>query len=394
MRICFVSHGSGRGGAEEVLLETLECLKEQGVECLVLMPGDMGLGADLRKMGIPFWRVPFWPWMGHKGAWGRTQSAARNLLLSVPVALRLKAWKPDIIYSNTMVIGFGALLAKLLGKPHVWHLHEIGYEDHGLRFDFGDKFSYGLIGSAAACIAVSKITADKFAEHIDRSKITVMFQSVHRRPQWQEKATGAEAVPPRKHALRCVIVGRISEGKRQEDAVVAMDELRTMGVDAELLVIGRSNPGYRERLDEIIRDRDLGDRVNILGSVNDRLPYVQSSDVVLMCSRFEAFGRVTVEGMLSGKPVVAANTGANPELIRDGENGLLYTVRDTRELASKIKYLSENPAIASAIGRNAQTWSAAMFSKERFSDEIIPFLRGIAMSGGSGAAREEHSVAS
>jgi len=380
MRICFVSHGSGRGGAEEVLLETLECLKERNFDCLVLMPGDMGLGEDLKKLGIPFWKVPFWPWMGHTSIWGRAQSAARNLLLGVPVALKLRKWNPDIIYSNTMTICFGAVLATLLRRPHVWHLHEIGYEDHGLNFDFGSRLSYKVINSASACIAVSQITADKFAKHIDPSKLTVMFQSVHRRAYWQGEASGDKQenmVPPRSHKLRCVIVGRVSEGKRQEDAVKAIAELKQMGIEAELLIVGRSNPGYPEKLEALVREHRLEQDVFMIGSVRDRLPYVQSADIVLMCSRFEAFGRVTVEGMLAGKPVVAANTGANPELIREGVTGLLYKVRDTRDLAEKIRHLYENPELAKRIGQNAQSWSEALFNKERFSKEIVAFLESV-----------------
>jgi glycosyltransferase involved in cell wall biosynthesis len=380
MRICFVSHGSGRGGAEEVLLETLECLKENGFDCRVLMPGDLGLGEDLKKLGIPFSKYPYWSWMGHKTLWGRAQSAARNLLLAIPAAIELRQWNPDIIYSNTLVVGFGAVLAKLLRRPHVWHLHELGYEDHGLTFDFGSKFSYGVINSASACIAVSKITADTFAKHIDPSKLTVMYQSVHRKAYWPKGLEGkasSETVPPRKHKLRCVIVGRLSEGKRQEDAVGAMAELTKMGVDAELLIIGRSNPGYAEKLELLVKQHKLEDRVTILGSVLDRLPFVQSADIALMCSRCEAFGRVTVEGMLAGKAVVAANTGANPELIREGTNGLLYRVGDTKDLAAKIKYLYENPELARTMGQNAQAWAEPFFTKERFAKEIIPYLRAV-----------------
>jgi glycosyltransferase involved in cell wall biosynthesis len=379
MRICFVSHGSGRGGAEEVLLETVECLEERGFDCRVLMPGDLGLGEDLAKLGVPFSKFPYWVWMGHKSIWERTQAAARNLLLSVPAVLELRKWNPDIIYSNTMTVGFGAVLAAILRRPHVWHLHELGYEDHGLRFDFGEKFSYRVINSASACIAVSQITADNFARHIDPSKLTVMFQSLHRTAYWADSASraGTEGVPTKKHKLRCIIVGRLSEGKRQEDAVGAMAELGRMGVDAELLIVGRSNPGYRERLETLVQEQKLGDRVSILGSVTDRLPYVQSADVVLMCSRCEAFGRVTVEGMLAGKPVVAARSGANPELIREGVNGMMYEVGDVKELADKIRYLNDNPDLAKRMGENGRSWADGIFNKERFANELIPFLESV-----------------
>lgn len=381
MRICFVSHGSGRGGAEEVLLETLECLKEHNFECFVFMPGDRGLGEDLRRLGVLYRSLPYWLWMGHNSIWERTQVAARNLLLSVPAAWQLRKWNPDIIYSNTMTTCFGAVLARILRRPHVWHLHELGYEDHGLTFDFGRTLSYNVINSASACVAVSKITADSFAKHINSEKIKVMFQSVHRKSYWPStvgEEAAYEAAPTTAHRLRCVIVGRLSEGKRQEDAVLAIAELTRRGVDVELLVIGRSNPGYSEKLQILVQRYNLGDRVRVIGSVRDRLPFVQSADIVLMCSRCEAFGRVTVEGMLAGKPVVATDTGANPELIRHGFNGLMYKAGDVVSLADQIEYLYNNPELAARMGENGQSWAEDVFTKDRFAKEIIPFLESVA----------------
>jgi glycosyltransferase involved in cell wall biosynthesis len=156
-----------------------------------------------------------------------------------------------------------------------------------------------------------------------------------------------------------------------------MADLKALGVDAELLIIGRSNPGYTEKLQALMRTHNVEDRVTIVGTVPDRMPFVQSADVVLMCSRCEAFGRVTVEGMLAGKPVVAANTGANPEIIREGFNGLMYKFGDTKDLADKIRYLDENPALAREIGKNGLTWSQSYYSKERYANELIPFLNGV-----------------
>jgi glycosyltransferase involved in cell wall biosynthesis len=383
VRICFVSHGSGRGGAEEVLLETLECLKEHDVDCRVLMPGDRGLGEDLRHLGIPYRSLPYWCWMGHKSIWERMQVAARNILLSVPACVELRKWNPDIIYSNTMTTCFGAILASILRRPHVWHLHELGYEDHGLLFDFGPTLSYKVINSASALIAVSKVTADSFARYVDREKITVIAQSVHRTSYWPSgEATQAdgETVPSTRHKLRCVIVGRLSEGKRQEDAILAMAELKQMGIDVELLIIGRSNSGYAEKLQCLVQNHELEDRVSVIGGVRDRLPFVRSADIVLMCSRCEAFGRVTVEGMLAGKPVIAADTGANPELIRHGFNGLMYKVGEVKDLAAKIRQLYENPELAKRMGENGQGVAERFFTKERFAREIIPFLTSVADS--------------
>lgn len=377
MRICLISHGSGRGGAEEVLLETVECLRERDIECCVLMPGDAGMGQDLKKLGVTYWSLPYWPWMGNKSVWKRVQMVARNLLLAVLAVIRLRQWKPDIIYSNTMTVCFGAILAALLRRPHVWHLHELAYGGHAPKFDLGPKFSYRIINSASVCIAVSEITARTFADHVDPSKLHVVYQSMHR---FRAKGihAGNQVVPCKKHKLRCVVVGNLSEGKRQEDAIGAIGELKRAGVDAELLIIGRSDAGYGERLKTLVQQQELGDRVSLIGPVFDPMPMVQSADVVLMCSRGESFGRVTVEGMLAGKPVVAADSGASPELIQDGVNGLLFRMGDPKDLAEKIRYLYDHADFALRMARTAQSWAESRFTKQRYGEEVISILTSLA----------------
>lgn len=382
MRVCFFSHSSGRGGAEEVLLETIECLKEYRIDCRVFMPGDEGLGEDLRKLSVPFYTLPYWRWMrlGSESVWEKIEATTRNVLLSLPAIVQLRKWKPDIVYSNTMTICTGAIVAQLLHRPHVWHLHELGYEDHGLTFDFGPRFSYKVINVlSTACIAASQCIADHFVRYVEPSKLTVIYPSVHRNSQRVEIATRqikSEAVPPRTQRLRCIIVGKLSGGKRQEDAVAAMAMLQHMGIDVELLIVGGSNPGYRERLEAMVKKHNLQDRVLCTG-FRDPLPFVQSADIVLMCSTCEAFGRVTVEGLLAGKPVLAANSGASPELIQDGFNGLLYKMGDTEELAQKIRYLYEHPGIARHMGQNAKSRAEAFFTKERYARQIVSLLSSV-----------------
>jgi len=317
-------------------------------------------------------------WLGPQSIWNQTEATARNLLLSLPAIIQLRNWRPDIVYSNTMTICTGAIVARLIHRPHVWHLHELGYEDHGLMFQYGAPFSYKMIDAlSTTCIAVSQRTADHFAKYIDPSKLKVLYQSVHRSARWPETVpnqTRSETVPPRIQALRCVLVGRVSQGKRQEDAVRAMAILKRNGISVELLIVGRSNPGYRERLDAIVKEHNLQDRVIFAGAVVDRVPFVQSADIVLMCSTCEAFGRVTVEGLLAGKAVIAANSGANSELIQEDSNGLLYKMGDIEGLADKIRWLSEHPEISARIGKKAKSQAEAFFTKERFSKEIVSLL--------------------
>jgi glycosyltransferase involved in cell wall biosynthesis len=81
-----------------------------------------------------------------------------------------------------------------------------------------------------------------------------------------------------------------------------------------------------------------------------------------MCSRCEAFGRVTVEAMKLGLPVIAANTGGSPELVQHGINGLLYEWGNPLDLAKQIlKIISESENYA------RMSWHATSFANTRFS---------------------------
>lgn len=102
---------------------------------------------------------------------------------------------------------------------------------------------------------------------------------------------------------------------------------------------------------------------------------MQNADVALMCSRYEAFARVTVEGMKLGKPVIGARSGGTVEQIHDGFNGLLYTPGNSRELADKIRRLYEHPNAARKMGQNGRQWATERFSQDLFAKEVLTVLR-------------------
>ena len=73
----------------------------------------------------------------------------------------------------------------------------------------------------------------------------------------------------------------------------------------------------------------------MVGYVPTPVPFVERADIVLMCSRCEAFARSTLEGMALGKPIVASRSGGTVEAVRDDFNGLLYTPGDVHDLAKR-----------------------------------------------------------
>ena len=102
------------------------------------------------------------------------------------------------------------------------------------------------------------------------------------------------------------------------------------------------------------------------------------ADVTLVCSRWEAFGRVIVEAMLAGKPVIAtANSGGTAELIEEGKTGLLYERGNHIELADKIQYLYKNPEVRSKLGQAGYASAVGRFTLERYAQEMLDLFEGV-----------------
>jgi glycosyltransferase involved in cell wall biosynthesis len=375
LKICFISNCPRIGGAERVLLETIDVLSERGVECRVLLPARGAFADELSRRGISHTVVhsASLTCTGRPTAWQRLKAAVRFGIATLSVAREIAISRCDKVYSNTVTVGHGAVAAQLLGRNHIWHLHEFGEEDHGFQFYFGETFSCKTIGAfSTVCIAVSNALAAKYRPFIGPSKLVVVYPSMHLELE-RVAATvrAAETLPARNGQFRCIIVGGLCAGKRQEDAIRAFSLLQKDNVHADLVIVGESeNAEYFAQLNRAIRENNLGERVFFTGVVRDARPFIQESDVLLVCSRSEAFGRVTIEAMLAGKPVIGSAAGATPELVQDGFSGMIYRVADAAALAENIRFLYHNRDAGRRFGENGKEWAQSRFTKERYSDEL------------------------
>ena len=328
-------------------------------------------------MNVSFRVVKYQPWV-HRGNmwwWWRARCLLISLIMVIPASVAILRWRSSIVYTNTTTIFTGALAAFLTGRPHILHIHEYGYQEHGLQFLYGKRLSLGLVSRLSVlCIAASKAIADSLQGFIPPSKLEVIYQSV---------SISSSVIPmqQKSSAFKCIIVGKISEGKNQEEAVKAVAELAKNGMNIELDIIGDGYEDYIAHLNNIIKKNGIQNNVWFMGYQNDVFSSMCIADVVLTCSRSEGFGRVTVEGMLAGKVIIGARSGATPELIQDGVTGLLYTLGVYKELAQKIEYLFDNPARAELMGKNAREWALRKFSEERYGADLMQALLNIVKSG-------------
>lgn len=372
MKICFISHSSYLGGAERALLEAIKALGKKGTTCNVVVPYDGPLCEELKRIHVPYRVVKYRPWVSNKkqSCWARTRDLLISLAMVIPLSAAVIRWRSTHVYTNTMYIFSGAVAAFLTRRPHIWHIHEFGFADHGFKFLYGKKPSLRLMDWLSTLVITnSKAVADAYAQDIPPSKIKVAYQSVSMSsPPEGRKATDT---------FWCVIVGALSVGKRQDDAIKAIAVLVNKGLKVGLYVIGDGGQDYASHLTQITQEFNVEKNVQFLGHRDDAFEYMSMSDVVLMCSRSEAFGRVTIEGMLAEKPVIGSRSGATPELIQDGITGLLYEPGDFEQLAQRIEYLYANPDEASLMGQRAREWALKHFGQERYGEDLLRLVAGI-----------------
>lgn len=376
MKICFFASSSTKVGADGALLELIDAFKKLEVESFVIMPSKGALMDALNERNISAVVVPYKGWMSHKDSlasiWKRCLRILWNLSNLFLIVI-LVAWERcDIIYTNSIGVCVGALVAKTLRKPHIWHIHEFGYEDNGYIFDFGEKFSMRMIDKlSSACIVVSQAVKEKYQRYVKPEKLNVIYQSVTIPDNFSQADIRLKDLK----GLKCVIVGRVVEGKAQEDAIKAVAELVRAGEQVFLWIVGEGTPEYRNQLFRLIEKERIDKYIKFFGFLENPFPVIEKSDLALMCSKSEAFGRTTIEAMLMGKPVIASRSGANPELIQEGVSGFLYEPGNYIDLAKKIRIFVENPILAQKMGGRAKSLVKNKFTQEHYGKKVLSLLQ-------------------
>ena len=377
LSVLMISDADGKYGAPhsfKQLISEIKRLKGNDIEITVLLANSAKLiQKDLEEVGCKVYLIPFTPFYqsypynrmmtpvkyvirGIEYLYGRTFGVKKANTI-------VKLGHYDVIHSNSSREDLGAILSKKNNIPHVWHIREFGDSDYQC-FSFRKNFVQYINNHSKKCIAISNAVRNHWIKKgISEEKIITIYNGIEAIP-FRERET--------KHRLSCVIMGNLVETKGHKELITALGMLskdyhNKISVD----IIGDGKRKYVNELKNAISYYGLEDIIHFCGYINDSSKLLGKYDVGFMCSRCEAFGRVTVEYMMSGMIVIASDTGANPELIEDGMNGLLYHHGDTKDLCKKIRLIIENPDIINRIGYNAFYTASTKFSIGNTARNII-----------------------
>lgn len=381
MNILYVAHERNLGGASKSLVTMVSDMKRRGHTVTVVVPFRSGqVFRALKEQGI-FVKKIFFGWWMMPEAWNPLlKFLFRVLYLTEPVAARriaslAKKRQAKLIHSNSSAIDVGARAAKMCGLPHVWHFREFGDLDYRLIYLLGKQESARrAINVPGKIVFISECLRRYYGQEIPDAHCTVIYNGISEK-LFNEKYPDGKADRTGCTAVTFLIAGNFHEGKHQELAIEACRILCGQGFDGvRLMVAGaasalKSSKAFEERLKEQALKLPEG-TVTFTGYVSDMAALRKQTDVELVCSGMEAFGRVTAEAMLSSNPVIGADSGATPELIIHGKNGFLFESGSAEALADRMRYFLEHPREITRMGAEAYRGAKECFTARHNTDAV------------------------
>jgi glycosyltransferase involved in cell wall biosynthesis len=261
-----------------------------------------------------------------------------------------------LIYANgSKPALYGGLVGRMTGIPTIWHCR-VADRDPKL-----DGILFRLI---TQIVANSQATGRRFRDH-GQNKVSIVHNGVNLK-WFQDLSVRLPALADGSRQI-ILVVARLSRWKRHDIILSAFEQIGAAHPSAHLVFIGPSDPDERSWSDQLMAlagKSPFHERIHWMGAVDDPRPWYHAATLVLLASQGEPFGRVLVEAMACGLPVVATRAGGVPEIVRDGIDGLLVPTGNSDVLsAAVIKLLSENE-LRYKMGANGRERSKA-FSIER-----------------------------
>lgn len=363
----FLDHVGVLGGGELSLLDIATDWRETG---RVVLLADGPFRERLEAAGVPVRVLDSTHSLGglHREGGGAADLLAAPAVLALARRVAGAARRADLIYCNSQKAAVvGGLAGTLARRPVIWHLRDMLTAEH---FSATRRRLAVAAGNllATRVIANSEATARAFVESGGRpARVRVVYNGINPAPFLAVTAAEARAVHAELGLGDAPLVGAFSRLTPWKGQHILLDALAALpGVHA--LLVGEALFGeedYTAALRERAARLGIAARVHFLGFRADIPRLMAAVDVVAHSAIApEPFGRMIVEGMLAGRPVVATRAGGAEEIITDGEDGLLVPPGDAGSLAAALGALLDDRARAVTLAQRGRETALRRFSVE------------------------------
>jgi len=373
MNILFLTHHDTFQGSSRSLLSLLEGLQAYDVQPLVVSPKESPFTNCLSDRGIKSFVLSLHWWRSRKRlSLGKKLSLLKQVVQSKKALQELiRGHKIDLVYTNSSVTPVGRLAAWREGIPHIWHIREFGELDFSLRFIFGKALSLAIIKSSSAVICHAKVVRDYYFKP-GAKKVYQIYNGSATQAQFAQRLERRLAEPVHE-VFTFAMLSSLTPKKGQADAIQALAGLRERGLKARLVLAGSGKPEYVDSLKHLVADLKLSDQVQFTGFVEDPFPLYYATDCALICSEYEALSRVGLEAMSTAMPLIGRNSGGTPEIIADGQTGLLYN--SPGELLEGMCRMVQAPDWARQLGLAGAQRAKELFNIEDYAAGVYQVIQ-------------------
>jgi glycosyltransferase involved in cell wall biosynthesis len=378
-RILFMTHAGEPGGAEFKLIDLCQSI-EQDSEVLLFQHGSLERMLADRK--ISYSVLP----MGKAASAVRREGGLSGLLRAIPATLSMirgvarHARRFDVVVCFSQKSFVVAALAKPFMRRRIcWFMNDILSREH-----FNPWLVRFLIGlsrhSADYVVLNSQASLDAWLAVGGRERRVGI---VH--PMTREDIVAAQTRDAGKVAFYRMkfnpdnrpligMFGRISPWKGQDVFLRAIQQLPQV----RAVIVGGALFGeekYEQRMRALAQELGVADRVTFAGHVDEVPAVMAACDVVAHCSTSpEPFGRVIVESMFAGTPVIATDAGGAREIVTHNETGQLTPMSDVNALARAISRYLEQPEWSHALAQRAKAHAQEKFSAAAMTSRFTDIL--------------------
>lgn len=372
IRVCFPFAGDKVGGSHVSAAKLIQNFDRRRVTpVVVLQQTDGALAPFLQREGIDYLRLPLSDVLspGPSSLAGLPAYLTRTL----PFLRRfLREGQFDVVHTNDARahVNWG-LAARLAGAKLVWH-HRGDPDAKGANF-------------LAPLIVHQMVTVSRFARPNRplfpiRGRVSVIHSPFEQPSLVPDRRSARSALlaelglPPETRVLG--YFGNLVERKRPLLFVDIVHRIRQQHPQIPIVgcLFGIALAG-RPDLEAAARQRaaalGIGDAIRLMGFRQPIEPYMAATDILLVPSIGEPFGRTLIEAMFLGTPVVAVDHGGNPEAIEDGRTGFLVEPENADAFVSPIVRLLSEPALFARIGKSAQDAALRSYSVAGHVEKIM-----------------------
>jgi len=336
MKVLFIASDNNSSSGAFISMVTLNVYlnREFQVETMVILPREGTGTALLEESKIPYQIIESYDWIMPKNTKKTIYFWLKYLLkkfynrLAVKKIAEIAAeGQYDLIHINTLYSYVGALAAKRVDIPYIWHIREILEAGQNRTF-IEPRKSYALISQAACTIAISKSVYANYAWKVNARKMRIIYNGIDTdRFLKPHKTIFNDA------KTTIMFVGGFNKNK---GAYTICDALQAVvnEFDIQVWFVGEAPEPFKQYVEK----RGLLPYVCFWGHKKNVEDYYEKADITLTGGKMEAFGRTTAEAMLCGDLVISTTTAGSKELVFDMKTGLSYDFGNVTQLVEKLQY--------------------------------------------------------